>query len=210
MSDALFFGSDNRLLLKKTQGTDVFAHLSPSRPAQKFIYNHLGYHVVGCVIEQLSSMSYSDFLAKRIFEPLNMERTFTTLPPASDQNIAQVYVPYHDRQLRQVPPPSICSDMATFTSGCVRSCLRDLMAIYSALLRNFIDLMPNSVFKDLNMISRAYPGDIRTNHAVPGPHVVARTVLRYGLGANPVAQPNEPIQRQLRPTKCLSNHWRFG
>ncbi|KAH6983504.1 beta-lactamase/transpeptidase-like protein [Ilyonectria sp. MPI-CAGE-AT-0026] len=127
--------------------------LGPSRPPHKLIYNHLGYHVVGCVIEQVSSMSYGDFLAKRIFAPLNMKRTFTTLASASDQNIAQAHVPYHDRGLCQIPPPSICSDTAAYASGCVRNCMRDLMTFYGALPRNFIDLMPKTVFRDLNMIS---------------------------------------------------------
>lgn len=66
-SDALFIGSNNQLLLTKSQGTDVYAALGASRPPrQDFIYNNFGYHAVGCVIEQVSSMSYGEFLAHLI------------------------------------------------------------------------------------------------------------------------------------------------
>ncbi len=45
-------GSDNQLLLTKAQGTEVYASLDATRPPrQDFIYNNLGYHAVGRVIE---------------------------------------------------------------------------------------------------------------------------------------------------------------
>lgn len=189
-SDALFVGSDNRLLLTKTQGTGVFAHLSPSRPPrQKFIYNNFGYHAVGCVIEQVSSMSYGDFLAKRIFGPLHMNRTFTKLPPTLDQNIAQAYVPFHDLQLRQVPPPRISSDTVAFAAGCVRSCMRDLLTLYSALLRNFTALIPESVFGDLNMVS----GDVRAIFEATMPFQIPTSLREqsYGMGWARTQLPNQ-------------------
>ncbi|KAM7211760.1 Beta-lactamase/transpeptidase-like protein [Rhypophila decipiens] len=58
-SDGLLLGSDNRLLLTKFQGIDVFAELNAARPPrQDFLYNNFGYHAVGYVIEQVSSMNY--------------------------------------------------------------------------------------------------------------------------------------------------------
>lgn len=95
-SDALFIGSDNELLLTKSQGLDLFASLAVSRPPrQDFIYNNFGYHAVGCAIEHVSAMNYGDFLADRIFKPLNMNRTYTILPPetevAQDDNIAAAF-----------------------------------------------------------------------------------------------------------------------
>ncbi|KAK7429169.1 hypothetical protein QQZ08_004384 [Neonectria magnoliae] len=135
-SDALFIGSDNQLLLTKTQGDGVFASLAASRPPrQDFIYNNFGYHAVGRAIERVSSMNYGDFLAERLFEPLDMKRTFTQRPPTSDNNIAQAYVPYHSLKLRQMPPPIISSDTVAFAAGGIRSCMRDLLVFYSLLLR---------------------------------------------------------------------------
>ncbi|KAF4464897.1 beta-lactamase family [Fusarium albosuccineum] len=135
-SDALFVGSDNRLLLLKAQGTAVLTSLNAGcPPRQNFIYNNFGYHAVGCVIEKVSSMSYGDFLAQRIFKPLNMDRTFTDLPPILDMNIARAYVPYHNLKPREVPTPRISSNTVAFAAGGIRSCLRDLLVFHGALLR---------------------------------------------------------------------------
>ncbi|UZP32262.1 hypothetical protein NXS19_000078 [Fusarium pseudograminearum] len=135
-SDALFIGSDNQLLLSKDQGTSLLASLDTSSPPrQDFIYNNFGYHAIGCVIEKVSSMSYGDFLEKRIFKPLGMTRTFTTLPPSQDVNVSLAYMPYHNLQLRQVPSPLISSDTVAFSAGGIRSCMRDLVTFYNSLLR---------------------------------------------------------------------------
>lgn len=152
-SDALFIGSDNRLLLTKSQGINVFACLDASSPPrQDFIYNSFGYHAVECVIEQLSSMNYGDFLAQRIFKPLNMNRTFTKLPPSLDENIAGAYVPYYNLQLRQVPAPRISDDTVAFAAGCIRSSMRDLLIFYGAVLRKLTTILPEPVFEELNII----------------------------------------------------------
>ncbi|KAK0636448.1 beta-lactamase/transpeptidase-like protein, partial [Bombardia bombarda] len=134
-SDALFIGSNNDLLLTKAQGTDIFASLDASRPPrQDFIYNNFGYHAVGRVIEQASSMNYGEFLSKRIFKPLGMKRTSTELPPTWDDNVAKAYVPYHNLEPRQVPAPRISDDTVGFSAGGIRSCMRDLLIFYSVLL----------------------------------------------------------------------------
>ncbi|KAJ3528223.1 hypothetical protein NM208_g10304 [Fusarium decemcellulare] len=80
-------------------------------------------------------MSYGEFLAKRTLKPLNMDRTFTDLPPALDKSIARAYVPYHNLKLREVPTPHISSNTVVFAAGGIRSCLRNLLVFYSALLR---------------------------------------------------------------------------
>lgn len=44
-------------------------------PGEQFVYNNSGYYLLGAVIEQVSGMSYADFVAKRIFTPLGMHST---------------------------------------------------------------------------------------------------------------------------------------
>ncbi|CAI6088025.1 unnamed protein product [Clonostachys chloroleuca] len=135
-SDALFIGSDNRLLVTKSQGLEIFASLDPSSPPrQEFLYNNFGYHALGCVIEHASGIGFGDFLQKHIFEPLNMSRTFTSLPPDDDENTSLAYMPYSNGQYRQVPTPRISSDTVTFAAGSIRSCVRDLVRFYCFLLR---------------------------------------------------------------------------
>lgn len=42
-------------------------------PGSSWSYNNSGYILLGAIIEQLSGMSYADFIATRIFGPLDME-----------------------------------------------------------------------------------------------------------------------------------------
>jgi len=44
-------------------------------PGERYAYNNSGYFLLGVIIEKISGMSYADFVAKRIFEPLGMKHT---------------------------------------------------------------------------------------------------------------------------------------
>ncbi len=44
-------------------------------PGSQYRYNNSGYFLLGVIIENLSRMTYAEFLAKRIFTPLNMRDT---------------------------------------------------------------------------------------------------------------------------------------
>jgi CubicO group peptidase (beta-lactamase class C family) len=41
-------------------------------PGERFAYSNSGYFLLGAIIEKVSGMSYADFIAKHIFEPLEM------------------------------------------------------------------------------------------------------------------------------------------
>ncbi|WP_312104577.1 serine hydrolase domain-containing protein [Lachnoclostridium sp.] len=44
-------------------------------PGEKWNYSNYGYYLLACIIENVSGISYDEFLKKNIFEPLNMENT---------------------------------------------------------------------------------------------------------------------------------------
>ncbi|MBL8516778.1 MAG: serine hydrolase [Betaproteobacteria bacterium] len=44
-------------------------------PGERFLYNNSGYFLLGVIIEKVSGMSYAEFVAKRMFEPLGMAHT---------------------------------------------------------------------------------------------------------------------------------------
>lgn len=44
-------------------------------PGERYSYNNSGYFLLGVIIEKVSGMTYAEFVAKRIFEPLNMQHT---------------------------------------------------------------------------------------------------------------------------------------
>ncbi|MDQ2087271.1 serine hydrolase domain-containing protein [Herbivorax sp. ANBcel31] len=45
-------------------------------PGKQYSYSNVGYGILGKVIEEVSQMSYIDYLNKIVFKPLNMENTW--------------------------------------------------------------------------------------------------------------------------------------
>jgi D-alanyl-D-alanine carboxypeptidase len=46
-------------------------------PGEKFSYTNSGYYLLGLIIEEVSGMSYYEFLQKNVFDPLDMTRTYS-------------------------------------------------------------------------------------------------------------------------------------
>ncbi|KAF4953308.1 hypothetical protein FGADI_6074 [Fusarium gaditjirri] len=186
-SDALIFGSNNQLLLSKTEGTKLLSSLDISRPPrQEFIYNNFGYHAVGCIIEKVSGMDYGEFLANRILKPLNMTRTFTGPPSKTDENVSRAYLAYQDLKLCEVPAPYISSDTVAFSAGGIRSCMRDLLVFYGSLLRA---ITTSTKIGDLKVNIE----DLRTifDTAIPLKVPKALREQSYGMGWGRTQLPNQ-------------------
>ncbi|MDQ2679871.1 MAG: beta-lactamase family protein [Candidatus Eremiobacteraeota bacterium] len=58
-----------------------------SEPGAKFVENPLNYYLAGLIIEKVSALPLSDYLAKHIFEPLVMNETFYS----GDQGISKTH-----------------------------------------------------------------------------------------------------------------------
>lgn len=61
-------------------------------PGEKFTYSE-GLDVLGYLIEVVSGMSFSDFLKKRLFEPLGMQDTYFYLPDSKAPRLVAVQRP---------------------------------------------------------------------------------------------------------------------
>lgn len=62
---------------------DLFARVKPpleSRPNTKFKYCNSNYAILASIIEEVTEISYPDFMKKYIFEPLGMKHTFVYNP----------------------------------------------------------------------------------------------------------------------------------
>ena len=74
--DLLWYGSP----LSRKELFDRLRYLEPSRKLhEKFQYNNLMFMAAGVLIEQVSGMSWEAFIAKRIFEPLAMKTSNTSV-----------------------------------------------------------------------------------------------------------------------------------
>ena len=69
-----------------------------------FQYNNTTWIAAGEVIEELSGVTWDDFVAQRIFEPLGMTRSTTLLGPLAEmENVAQPHLLDPEGDLRAVP-----------------------------------------------------------------------------------------------------------
>src|SRR4051812_37064486 len=53
----------------------------PFAPGTRWAYNNSGYVLLGAIIEQLSGLSYAQFMQQRIFEPLGMRQSYYDRTP---------------------------------------------------------------------------------------------------------------------------------
>lgn len=52
------------------------------------MYNNHGYMTIGLVVEQISGMPYSNFVRKRLLEPLGISRTNSTKRSCRSRHLA--------------------------------------------------------------------------------------------------------------------------
>jgi CubicO group peptidase (beta-lactamase class C family) len=62
-------------------------------PGQKFEYSNINYGILGLIIQKISEESYETYIQKRIFEPLEMRHSFTSLSDAKDE-ASRGYYPF--------------------------------------------------------------------------------------------------------------------
>jgi len=119
-ADFLWYGTD-------TPSGDIMRRLRLVRPAyslrSSFIYQNLMYAVAGEIVAAASGMSWADFLRARIFKPLGMTRTVTSLAEASRMtNVASPHDDLNDTT-RVITNASVD---AVAPAGAVWSCVADM------------------------------------------------------------------------------------
>lgn len=57
------------------------------RPGQRFFYCNTNYVILAYIVEKVSKMPFAEFLAKNIFEPLNMKHTFVKTPNTNTDSL---------------------------------------------------------------------------------------------------------------------------
>lgn len=105
--------------------------VEPSYPLRAgYTYQNIFYLVAGQVIEQVSGISWAEFLRKRVLSPLGMVRTFPLLSEVPDANRASPHLLVSDT-LRVLDP---LSADAIGPAGSVQSCIDDLSLWTIAML----------------------------------------------------------------------------
>jgi CubicO group peptidase (beta-lactamase class C family) len=72
------------------EGVRNLKHVQPSQPpGTAFQYFNANYTILGLLVEQVSGLAYDEYLQERIFEPLEMKRSFTDPVAAGSLGLAQ-------------------------------------------------------------------------------------------------------------------------
>lgn len=77
-----------------------------SRPGERFQYSNLNYDALGALIERMAGMPYADAVKTRIFQPLGMARSYTSLADARAAGLATGSVQFFGLSLPRTEPES--------------------------------------------------------------------------------------------------------
>ncbi|HKL08926.1 MAG TPA: serine hydrolase domain-containing protein [Bacteroidales bacterium] len=105
-------------------------------PGRRFNYSNTGYVVLASVVENVSGMTFADFLDQNIFQPLNMNNSFVHSSSYETNNkdfLTGFY--YRSRRYRMIP--STINDGAVGDKG-VYSTSEDLYKWDQALYKNIL------------------------------------------------------------------------
>ncbi len=98
-------------------------------PGQAWNYSNFGYYLLGCIIENISGISYDEFLQQNIFKPLNMNDTGVERDKKIIQELATGYYLNGDEIIRH---KYMNIDLA-FGSGDIYSTVEDMLLWEKAL-----------------------------------------------------------------------------
>jgi CubicO group peptidase (beta-lactamase class C family) len=154
----------NELLLPKTETIPTCGYLEKVKPLRyEWQYNNWPYCLAGEAIENVTGKTYGTVLEERILQPLKLERTIINENCSMAKDIANAYMPLNDRTQVQVPRPQIQDGTLMGSAGGVRSCVKDLLTFYEAVMlaandqsSEKTDPTINSPLKQLDMILSAH------------------------------------------------------
>ena len=104
--DNTWYGDSGKTTKELVEG---IRYLKPNKELRtKYEYNNLMFTTCGYIVERVSGMPWQEFMLKRIFEPLDMHRSFCTLGEfTGEDNKALPYVRDEDMPCRV---PYLCFD----------------------------------------------------------------------------------------------------
>lgn len=124
-----------------------------SPPGEKYEYANLNYDILGLIIQEISGLSYQNYITQNIFQPLEMTRSFISLDEAEKEGLATGYRPWFGI----LQPIDINYGMSALPSGYIISSAED-MTHYLMLFLN------GGKYKDITLLSEK--GVLETQNAI--------------------------------------------
>jgi CubicO group peptidase (beta-lactamase class C family) len=187
-STALVMGDQGRLLLKPGDLVRTSNDLKPvAKVGSKFLYNNWGFGLADNIIERVSNQTFGDFLQRRLFGPLGLQRTLAGNPHCLN-NVAISYVDSGTSTPTPMCDPQPGSGTAFAGATGVKSSVHDLLILYrefmlahdDQLLRNSTST-PNSPFRQTMEIVRPHITICNERHNYEPQTAYAMGWLRYHL-----------------------------
>ena len=84
-------GDESENLNKEEMLERAFSSQLRCNPGEEFHWSHMGYNVLGAIIEEVSGKSYEEYVSNKLFRPSGMKSTGYVLPKWSENQIAHGY-----------------------------------------------------------------------------------------------------------------------
>ncbi|KAL5085888.1 hypothetical protein Trisim1_009802 [Trichoderma cf. simile WF8] len=134
-SSLYWLGSMNNVLVSKE-------NMKPFR--NDYLYNNLGYEIASHVLEQVTGEPWDQILHSEIFQPLGMSRTGTRHSfSQGDDDVVKAYQALDDASVVEVVPMLSGGDTVGGSGSAMRSCIRDLVKLYTAFIESGQDQFEN-------------------------------------------------------------------
>ncbi|TAQ90359.1 hypothetical protein B7494_g1300 [Chlorociboria aeruginascens] len=132
--DGLWFSSDNRIVIERSQAIPIFSYVPAARPLRTdFVYNNIAYEIIGQVLEKVSGSTYLQLLHERIIKPLKLNRTFFAEEPF-DGNTAKSYAALSNGSAYELSPWGHGKDLLIGAASAMRSSISDLLVLYKSFM----------------------------------------------------------------------------
>ena len=132
MGDEVFREQEGTAQEGTAQEDDV-PYEQSTAPGERFQYNNSGYYLLGVVIEKASGKSYEEYLAERIFKPLELKATYYDRPDRVIHNRANGYRRNGLGGVRN----ALYLDMSQpFSAGAIASTVEDLVKWQRSLIKH--------------------------------------------------------------------------
>ncbi|HEX9092062.1 MAG TPA: serine hydrolase domain-containing protein, partial [Anaerolineales bacterium] len=92
-------------------------------PGTKFQYNNTNYNLLGSIIEAASGETYSGYIQRHIFDPLEMSHSYTSRTVAQQNGLAMGHRYWFGHP---VPAPNLTIPIGSLPSGQIISCAEDM------------------------------------------------------------------------------------
>ncbi|ENH65001.1 Beta-lactamase [Fusarium oxysporum f. sp. cubense race 1] len=181
-------GCEGNILIGKDDCMRVVNHqiLVPEKLGS-FAYNSTAYDACDEAFKSLSGASLEDFLQQKVFNELDLQRTFMKPPPTDKDNVTKSYNTLDDGTPWCIPGPKLGEDSIGCGSGGLRSCAPDLIKLYTCFVQSFNyecqtgqSSTPGSPLKQVSRLMSAHVPMLATE----------RGEVSYGLGWARVQLPN--------------------